>query len=98
MLGGAVLVIVHTCDLCCVMLVMLKAKDLGIWSLVLPPCQFDEYCKHLSYRRFLFRKPVVIIVTLYYCLIPEAHCIQIFSHLFSCHIKQVSKCIHDVFL
>lgn len=47
MLGGDVLVIVHTCDLRCVMLVMLKAKVLVIWSLVLPLCQFDEYCEHL---------------------------------------------------
>jgi len=58
-LGGDVLVIVHTCDLCCVMLVMLKAKVLGIWSLVLPLCQLDEYRKHLSYRWFSFRKPVL---------------------------------------
>jgi hypothetical protein len=50
MLGGYVLVIVHACDLHCVVLVMLKAEVLEIWSLVLPPCQFDEYRERLSYR------------------------------------------------
>ena len=50
MLGGGDLVVVHTCDLCCVMLVMLKAKVSEIWLLVLPLCPFDEYHQHLSYR------------------------------------------------
>jgi hypothetical protein len=56
MLGGDVLVIIHTCDLRCVVLIMLKADILEIWSLVLPLCQFDEYHEHFSYRWFSFRK------------------------------------------